>query len=78
MAEACGRRYSYSRKPNPALISTERFDEDAIREDLRRTLRIAAGCNVEFIMKDVHTLAGHPERLARWVDLAREVIAESR
>jgi len=78
MAEACGRRYVYSRKPSPALISTERFDENAIREDLRKTLRIAAGCNVEFFMKDVHTLAGHPERLARWVELAREVIAESR
>ena len=54
----------------------ERFDEDAIREDLRKTLRIAAGCNVELIMKDVHTLAGHSERMARWVALAREVIDE--
>jgi hypothetical protein len=72
MAAALGTRYVYSRKPNPALISTPRFDEDAIRADLRKTLSIARGCRVEIIMKDVHTLNEEPVRLARWVRLARE------
>ncbi len=76
MAEALGSNYVYSRKPNPTLISTEHFDEDAIREDLRRTLTVAKNCNVEIVMKDVHTLAGEPERMARWVELARESIDE--
>jgi len=76
MAEACGRRYVYSRKPNPTQISTGRFDEDAIRADLRRTLDITrrCGCRTEIIMKDVHTLNDEPDRLARWVRLAREEI----
>jgi hypothetical protein len=76
MAEALGRNYVYSRKPNPALISTEHFDEEAIREDLRKTLTIAKDCNVEVVMKDVHTLAGEPQRMARWVQIAHEVIDE--
>lgn len=76
MAEALAGRYVFSRKPHPALVSTERFDEDAIRQDVRRTLSIARGCTVELIMKDVHTLCGQPWRLARWVQLAREVIDE--
>ena len=76
MAEAMGRNYVYSRKPNPTLISTKKFDEDAIREDLRKTVRTAKNCNVEIVMKDVHTLAGEPWRMARWVQLAREVINE--
>lgn len=76
MAEACGREYVYSRKPNPSLISTEGFDEDAIAADVRRTLETASGCNVEIIMKDVHTLRGELSRAPRWVRLARAVARE--
>jgi len=74
MAEALGSDYIYSRKPNPTLISIDYFDEDLIRKDLRNTLTIAKDCNVEIVMKDVHTLAGEPQRMARWVAIAREVI----
>ena len=49
-----------------------RFDEDIIRQDLRTTLTIARDCNVELIMKDVHTLCDQPQRMARWVEIARE------
>ncbi|MGQ9631262.1 MAG: hypothetical protein ACUVXI_13280 [bacterium] len=75
MADALGGDYVYSRKPNPTLVSTSHFDEDAIREDIRKTLTVARDCRVEIIMKDVHTLKNEPERLARWVEIAREEIA---
>jgi len=76
MAEALGRRYVYSRKPNPTLISTNNFDEQAIRADLRQTLAAAgAACRLEIIMKDVHTLANEPQRLPQWTALARDEIA---
>ena len=76
MAEAVGREVVYSRKPNPSLISTGVFDEEAIRADIRKTLTVARNCRVELIMKDVHTLNGEPQRLTRWVELAREVVDE--
>jgi len=76
MAAELGRKYVYSRKPSPAMISTSVFDEDAIKADLKKTLTLAKGCRVELIMKDVHTLNGQPERLPRWVRLAREAIDE--
>ena len=72
MAQALGRDYVFSRKPNPALISTGTFDEAAIRADVRQTLDVARGCRLEMIMKDVHTLDNQPGRLARWVRIARE------
>lgn len=75
MADALGCDFVFSRKPNPALISTERFDETAIRADIRRTLEAARGCRLEIIMKDVHTLNNEPARLARWVRIAREEIS---
>lgn len=72
MAEALGRKYVFSRKPNPSLISTGVFDEAAIRADIRHTLDAAKGCRLEIIMKDVHTLNNEPDRLERWVQIARE------
>ena len=76
MAAEMGGRYGFSRKPNPSLISTRVFDEAVIRDDLANTLRITKqhGCPVEIVMKDVHTLNRQPDRLARWVRLAREEI----
>ena len=75
MAKALENRYVYSRKPNPSLISTGVFDENLIRKDLRETMRLARehGCSLEVVMKDVHTLHGEPDRLTRWVRIAREV-----
>ncbi|MEE8397376.1 MAG: hypothetical protein V3S89_00140 [Desulfobacterales bacterium] len=76
MADTLGNDIVYSRKPNPTQISTGSFDEKAIRAGIARTLSIAKDCRVELIMKDVHTLNNQPERLARWVEIAREVIDE--
>ena len=76
MADALDRAVVFSRKPNPTLISTARFDEAAIRADLRQTLEAARDCRLEIIMKDVHTLNNEPERLPRWVQIAREEIAK--
>ncbi len=76
MAQELGQEIGFCRKPNPAIISTEAWDEEAMREDIRSTLRAAAGCRLEFAMKDVHTLNNQPWRLGRWVQLAREVSEE--
>jgi len=76
MAEYLGKDYVYSRKPNPSLISTDQWDEEIIRAELRETLTATRGMNVELIMKDVHTLANQPQRLGQWVKIAREMIEE--
>lgn len=74
MAEVLGCAYVFSRKPNPSLISMPQWDEEPVRSELKETLTLARNCNVELIMKDVHTLCGQPERMARWVDIAREMV----
>lgn len=76
MVALMGRDYIFCRKPNPTLISTDEFSEEAIKEDLRATLRIAGHLPLELVMKDVHTLRNQPWRLGRWVQLAREVSEE--
>lgn len=65
--------YVYSRKPNPAHVCVG-FNEAAIRQDLSETVREARDCQLEIILKDTHTVEGDPERFARWVKIAREIV----
>ena len=76
MGQVLPGRAVFSRKPLPTLLCSESFEEDAIRKDIRATLQAARDCNLEIISKDTHTVHNHPERLARWVELARETITE--
>jgi len=77
MAAKLGGRYIYSRKPNPAHVCVG-FNEPAIRDDIRRTLRAARGQPLELILKDTHTVENDPSRLGRWAKIAREEIAAAR
>lgn len=75
-AEEIGRDFVFSRKPNPALLATEKFDEDVIRRDLRETIRICAkyGCPLELIQKDISTVRNEPQRLFAWSRIALEEV----
>jgi hypothetical protein len=73
MADALKRDYVFCRKPNPTLISTENFDENAIEADLRKTVETAQNCNLEIVMKDIHTINAESSRPSRWVEIARRV-----
>jgi hypothetical protein len=77
MAERLGPNYVYSRKPNPAYIARPVIDEGVIREELRETLEAAKrhDCRLELIMKDNHTIGKNPRNPVRWVEIAREEIA---
>ena len=74
MADYLSKDYIYSRKPSPTLVSTAHWDEGLLREDIKHTLDITRGLNVEIILKDVHTLCKDPERLAKWTRIVREEI----
>ena len=69
-------KYVFYRKPNPAHVCVG-FNEAAIREDIRRTLKAAAGQPLALVMKDTHTVEHDPTRLPRWAQIAREEIARS-
>lgn len=74
-AAAIGGDYVFSRKPNPAYLAFEVFDEALVRNDLMSTRRICEqyGCPLEFILKDLSTVRYQPERLSQWADIAMEV-----
>ena len=75
IAEKLAGRYVYCRKADPVPVCVG-FSEDGIRADLRRTLQAAKGQTLELILKDTHTIQSEPRRLARWVEIAREELAQ--
>lgn len=75
-ASEIGREYVYSRKPNPAFLAWDTFNEAAAREHLQTTVDICAryGCPCELIFKDVSTVRYQPQRLWKWAEIAMEVV----
>ena len=74
-AAAIGTDYVFSRKPSPALVATDRFHPDQVRDDLMATRRACEkhGCPLEYILKDISTVRYEPARLTEWACIAMEV-----
>jgi len=74
MSEYINGKYIYSRKPDPAVLSNGNYSSEAIEKSIEKTLKLAKGCELEFIMKDLHTVGYERERLREWVLLTRQAI----
>ena len=68
-------KYVYSWKPNPTdMIAT--FNEDFIRNEMKRVFEITKECYVAVALRDTQTLYGEPERLAKWTKITKEAAIE--
>ena len=74
-AAEIGRQFVFSRKPSPAFLAGDRFDEERVRVDLLATRAACGrnGCPLEYILKDISTVGHRPERLFAWARIAMEV-----
>lgn len=72
-AEQIETDYVFSWRPNPAQMVCVGFDEENIRQILRRGLEDARGCRAHILLKDVETVEGDLSRLPAWARIAREV-----
>lgn len=72
-AQKLGRRAIFSWKPNPATL-VGNFDEGYIRRYIREALQTTRGCVVEVVLKDTHTIEQRPQRMDRWLQIAKEEI----
>jgi hypothetical protein len=73
-AQAVGRDYIFSSKPNPALLAGESWNPQAARASIRDVLTKTRGCTVEFIMKDTRTCRRDPQRITEWTRIAMEEV----
>lgn len=70
-------QYILSHKLSPTPLATPEMNEAEVRRNLRAVLDHAEGTIPELIMKDNHTLGKNPMNAVRWVELAREEIANT-
>ena len=77
-ARQIGDRYVVSYRPSPADMVGYGFDPQRIRAILKRDLLAcrANNCHVDIVLKDVETVQNDPQRVGKWVELTRQVIAE--
>jgi hypothetical protein len=77
-AEAIGRDFVYSRKPNPVYVAMTSFDAESVQEDLATTRKICEnyGCPFELILKDISTVRYHPGRLSEWAEIAMRLVKD--
>lgn len=71
-------RYVISYKPNPAVLASETWNRNFVKNELKKMLEIMKenGCIVEIIMKDISTIRHQPERLRQWSQIAMELVSE--
>jgi len=72
-AEQIGTDYVLSWRPSPADMVSYSFDEGRIRRIIREGMQAARGCHVTIHLKDVETVQGELDRLARWVGIVRSI-----
>ena len=71
MAEKLENKYIFSMKPTPTDLAEDVFDENIVRKRIQNGLKITKNCIVEIIMKDTHTLRNDPNRVIKWVEIAK-------
>ena len=74
-AEAIGGDYVVAAKPNPANVSVG-FDEGVVKKELKEIVNAVKknGCSCDIVLKDISTVAGKPERLLKWAEIAMETV----
>ena len=74
-AEVMGNEYVVSAKPNPAHVSAG-FDEGVIRKELKEIVDAVRknGGSCDIVLKDISTVAGKPEHLIKWIQIATETV----
>lgn len=73
-ASSAGKSYVFSHKPSPAMLAEDRFQPARAEEDIRTRLEKSSGMPCEFIMKDISTVRGDPERLISWCETAHRIL----
>lgn len=74
-AEAIGKQYVLSSKPNPAAVSL-RLDEDALRKEIGHILEAGKrnNCSMELVLKDISASGHDVNNMVRWEKIVMEMV----
>ena len=72
-----GKRVIYQRKPSSNYLGVDKIlDENAVREYIKKTMKAANGCKLEFTQRDVYSVGNNLEKVRRYVEIIRECAEE--
>ena len=74
VVDAVGDRYTIMWREKASEIVFN--DMTYIRRNQEEAMRMAQGCHVQIVLRELQTLNGRPERLKEWSDSAKEVAAK--
>ena len=75
VVDAVGNRYTIMwREKASEIVFADSIKP--IRENQERAMRIAQGCCVQIVLRELQTLNGRPERLKEWAESAKEMAAK--
>jgi hypothetical protein len=75
-AENIGRDYVMAAKPNPAFVASPHFNPEPVQQEIARYCKACQdnGTAVEFVLKDISTIANKPENLTQWAATVQATI----
>ncbi len=75
-AENIGGDYVMAAKPNPAFVGRPRFDPEPVKREIERCCKACRenGTTLEFVLKDISTIANNPANLTEWAAAVNDVI----
>lgn len=76
-AEHIGRDFVMAAKPNPAFVASPAFNPEPVRHEISRYCEAARahGTTLEFVLKDISTIANNPNNLTQWAATVQDVIS---
>lgn len=74
-AEQIGKKYVVAAKANPASVAVANMDEAAVRSEITHIFDACYrnGCAFDLVLKDVSSVARHPENLVKWEKIAMDI-----
>lgn len=75
-SEKIGSDFVMANKPNPAFLAVSSINEDAVRAEIDGALTACRRNNtpVEFTLKDISSVNGHPENIDQWAKIVMEMV----
>jgi hypothetical protein len=75
-AEAIGRKYVLSAKPNPASVAVPVIDKYNLRKEIKKILDACTknNCSCDIVLKDISTCRKQPENIFEWEQTVMETV----
>lgn len=75
-AESIGSDYVLAAKPNPAAVAHTKFSREPVEQEIARYCEVclANRTPLEFVLKDISTIANDPQNLTLWASTVNDVL----